>query len=404
MKLFISFLLLIASFNIHAAETKNINLDMQQVSITELTQAVIKGILNRDYVLTDSVEIPDKKITVELKNQSPDQILGFLKSTLATHQLALVDRGGVLTIDQLILDDDSATSETMIEKEQGFSNPLNRKKTEFFIYRSKYRPLNDFPSFFTNVSAASSGTVQSVTVDNDIALIRGSAEFVAMAKSVILQYDRPINEIEIKASIVEFTTSDTSSLGVFGALKLLGDKLNIQIGDSNIKRDFFSFKTSSFDLVMSAVANDSRFNILETSTIRLVSGKAGRINVGQEVPVLGQFTLDQQGRPIQSVSYRSSGLIVDIKPQVISNQVHADIMQQLSSFAVTSTSNIDSPTLLKREISTNLTAPFNEVILIGGLDEQRDTVAAAKLFGFTLGKNDTLTKTSLFLILEFNRR
>lgn len=155
---------------------------------------------------------------------------------------------------------------------------------------------------------------------------------------------------------------------------------------------------------MSAVSNDSRFNILESSTIRLVSGKAGRINVGQEVPVLGQFTLDQNGRPIQSISYRSSGLIVDIKPQVVSNQVHADILQQLSSFAVTSTSNIDSPTLLKREISTNLTAPFNEVILIGGLDEQRDTVAAAKLFGFTLGKNDAVTKTSLFLILEFNRR
>lgn len=403
MKLLISFLFLLVSINIHAAETKNINLDMQQVSIAELTQAIIKGILNRDYFLDENVEIPNKKITVELKNQSPDQILAFLKSTLSTYQLSLVDREGVLTIDHLTLDDGSATSENLIQKEGGFNNPFNKKKTEFFVYRSKHRPLTDFPSFFTNV-AASSGQAQSITVDGDICLIRGSAEFINMAKSVIIQYDRPINEIEIKASIVEYTTSDTSSLGVFGALQLLSGKLNIQFGDSTQKRDFFSFGSNTFKAVMSAVSNDSRFNILESSTIRLVSGKAGRINVGQEVPVLGQFTLDQNGRPIQSISYRSSGLIVDIKPQVVSNQVHADILQQLSSFAVTSTSNIDSPTLLKREISTNLTAPFNEVILIGGLDEQRDTVAAAKLFGFTLGKNDAVTKTSLFLILEFNRR
>jgi len=41
---------------------------------------------------------------------------------------------------------------------------------------------------------------------------------------------------------------------------------------------------------------------LESSTIRLVSGKAGRINVGQEVPILGQFTTVVNGRPIQSIS------------------------------------------------------------------------------------------------------
>lgn len=403
MKLFISALFFLFSVTVSAAEQKNINIDMQGVSVQELTQAVIKGILNRDYSLNENIEFPSKKITVELKNQTPDQILNFLKSTLSTYNLALVDREGVLTVDHLTLDDDSATSELLQDNEKGFSNPFTKKKIEFFVYRSQHRPLTDFPAFFTNVSA-STGQAQSITVDGDICLIRGSADFIQMAKSVILQYDRPVNEIEIKASIVEYSTNDTSSIGVFGALNLLSGKLNIQIGDNTQKRDFFSFGSNTFKAVMSAVSNDSRFNILESSTIRLVSGKAGRINVGQEVPVLGQFTTDVNGRPIQSISYRSSGLIVDIKPHVVSNQVHADILQQLSSFAVTSTSNIDSPTLLKREISTNLTAPFNEVILIGGLDEQRDTVAAAKLFGFTLGKNDTVTKTSLFLILEFNRR
>jgi general secretion pathway protein D len=384
------------------AQAQNVNLDMQQVPLLEFSQAVLKGILDRDYVLSTESEL-QRKITVQLKNQTPDQVLAFLRSQLQKDNHDLIDHEGILHIEKI-------ETLNVIENTDSKPDSQNTIKTDnappvdFYYYQSKHRPLTDFPSFFTTIGAAGAGAAQSVTVDGDAALIRGRPDFVKLAKTIIAQYDRPLNEIEIKASIVEYSTTDQTNIGIFTALKLLDGKLDFQLGNNTTQRDFVSFGTSSFKAVLSAISNDSHFNILETSTMRLVSGKVGRINVGQEVPVLGQITLDQSGRPIQSVSYRASGLLVDIKPVVVGTSVHADIDQQLSSFAVTNTSTIDSPTLLKRQLTTSLTAPFNEVILIGGLDEQKDTKAVATLFGLPLGKNDTVTKTSLFLILEFSKR
>jgi general secretion pathway protein D len=398
MKLFFTALLLTFSSYTYA---QNVNLDMQQVSLLEFSQAVLKGILDRDYVLSTESEL-QRKITVQLKNQTPDQVLAFLRSQLQKDNHDLIDHEGILHIEKI-----ESTSEQQPDTKtdnQNTSKTDNAPPVDFYYYQSKHRPLTDFPSFFTTIGAAGAGAAQSVTVDGDAALIRGRSDFVKLAKTIIAQYDRPLNEIEIKASIVEYSTTDQSNIGIFTALKLLDGKLDFQIGNNATQRDFVSFGTTSFKAVLSAISNDSHFNILETSTMRLVSGKVGRINVGQEVPVLGQITLDQSGRPIQSVSYRASGLLVDIKPVVVGSSVHADIDQQLSSFAVTNTSTIDSPTLLKRQLTTSLTAPFNEVILIGGLDEQKDTKAVATLFGLPLGKNDTVTKTSLFLILEFSKR
>ena len=48
-------------------------------------------------------------------------------------------------------------------------------------------------------------------------------------------------------------------------------------------------------------------------------------------------------------------------------------MQQISQFVATTTGVNNTPTLIKRELSTLVTAKDDEIILIGGLDEQRTT-------------------------------
>lgn len=402
MKLITSLFLLALSTGAYAG---NINLDMQDVTLSELSQAVIKGILQKDFSISPETGLDAKRVTVQLKNQDPENVLKYLNATLNANGAYLNQRDGILYIENQQQSPGQVQTYPMNNQSTAQPNIAAIPNQEFYIYRSQHRPLTDFPAFFqSSMGAAGGGQASSVTVDGDIALIRGSRHHIDMARYVLSQYDRPSNEIEIKASIVEFASTDNDAVGVFGAMKVLSNKLNVNIGTKNPLRDFATFGSLTFDLVLSSAATDSRFNILESSTIRVVSGKTGRINVGQEVPVLGQFTTDQTGRAIQSISYRSSGLIVDIKPMVVADTVHAEIQQQLSSFAVTSTSSIDSPTLLKREINTSLTAPFNEVVFIGGLDEQRDTKAKSTFFGIPINKNDTAAKSTLFLLLEFKRR
>ncbi|EPL7543750.1 hypothetical protein [Klebsiella pneumoniae] len=57
-------------------------------------------------------------------------------------------------------------------------------------------------------------------------------------------------------------------------------------------------------------------------------------SVGNVVPVLGQVSY-ADNRPIQSTEYRSSGVILDVKPQIRTDSIDLVIKQQLSSFAKT---------------------------------------------------------------------
>jgi type II secretory pathway component GspD/PulD (secretin) len=201
--------------------------------------------------------------------------------------------------------------------------------------------------------------------------------------------------------VVEYTSTDDNGAGFFAALKALGSKLSVAVGDKSAFANLVSFKDATIEAVLSVISQDSRFAVLDSSSLRVVSGKSGRLVVGQEVPVLSQFQLDAKGNPVQSVQYRSSGVILDVKPLVVSDKVHAELLQEVSSFAVTRTSNIDSPTLLKRQFSTNLTADFGEVVFLGGLDEDRNTEAQSGLFGWRLSRNESKSKTTLFLVLQF---
>ncbi|WP_161492334.1 type II and III secretion system protein [Pseudomonas frederiksbergensis] len=101
------------------------------------------------------------------------------------------------------------------------------------------------------------------------------------------------------------------------------------------------------------------------------SGKEATINVGAEVPVLGALSYPQgAGQAVQSVEYRNSGVIFTITPQV--RQAVVDLtIDQLSNFVQTTTGVNGSPTLTKRQLTTNVQMRNAEVVILGGLTEEK---------------------------------
>jgi len=113
--------------------------------------------------------------------------------------------------------------------------------------------------------------------------------------------------------------------------------------------------------------------------LKVKSGASARFAVGSDVPVLGAVQMDRNGNPRQSVEYRSSGVILELTPHVRGAVVDLSILQQLSSFARTETGVNGSPTLLKREVSTSVTAKDDELIILGGLRENRQNAETSGL-------------------------
>ncbi len=87
-------------------------------------------------------------------------------------------------------------------------------------------------------------------------------------------------------------------------------------------------------------------------------------------PVLGKVSY-ADNRPLQSVEYRSSGVILPVTPQILADVVELTIDQQLSDFVKTDTGFNNSPTLTKRQVKTQVAVSDGDIILLGGLAKSK---------------------------------
>jgi len=209
--------------------------------------------------------------------------------------------------------------------------------------------------------------------------------------------------LNIRAALVEFSDTASNAASVGAVLSLLGGKLGVNL-TAAVAENFARLKTGSIDLVLGAMASDSRFHFRTQPFLRLVDGETGRLQVGEDVPVRGAVTISQSGQAVQSTEYRPSGLVLTVTPRVLKNRIEARIVQEVSSFAQTTTSSIDSPTLKKRQIEAVVDAEDGEVVVLGGLDEENVSDGHSGVFSWLpLSRSSSSRNTQLLVLLEFKR-
>ncbi|MCM2215386.1 type II secretion system protein GspD, partial [Klebsiella pneumoniae] len=167
--------------------------------------------------------------------------------------------------------------------------------------------------------------------------------------------------------------------------------------------NFIRVNTGSLDALYELFRTDSRFHVVSSPRLRVKDGASATFSVGNEVPVLGQVSY-ADNRPIQSIEYRSSGVILDVKPQIRTDNIDLVIKQQLSSFAKTDTGVNNSPTLIKREVNTEVSAADGDIILLGGLAESKVTNADTGFSflpkGWLTSSSDEKNKTDILVVLQ----
>lgn len=406
------------------ANASGFNFDLKGVPLPQVLAIVYGDSLKEPFVIDDKVQ--NAPITFSVKDVSRENLRTVFDDYLLSRGIKRVVSGGI----NLFVPADSsvrfgqgepAKLETTDEKsppDKSSAKAMNRPKESqsIVVYKPKARTAEDLYRIVAPLLGGSSMVAQadgseaagSVPVGGqggaylDQVLLIGDRSRVALAREVLERFDVPSEMVLVRASVVEYAASEDTGAGFAGAVKALGGRLNVAVGSAPLA-NFVRFTSSSFDAVVSAISQDSNFGILDTASLRVATGKNGVLNVGQEVPTLGAVTLDQQGRQVQSVNYRTSGLSLSVKPVVLGEVVHAEVHQTVSSFAVTTTSTINSPTLLKRDLATSLVSGFGEVILLGGLDESKDSAAASGLFGLNFSKSKAKSRSTVFVVLEFTK-
>src|SRR3984893_202280 len=210
-------------------------------------------------------------------------------------------------------------------------------------------------------------------------IFQGSAEEFAQLRPVIESLDQAPREAIIEATVAEVTLTDNQTLGAEWVASL-GARPNeiLQNVMTGIGTAGFTFtvlnRAGATRLIINALASNNRVKVLSTPKILSRSGGEAKIQVGAQVPIVtSQGTssqLQQQGTSaiLQSIQYKDTGVILTVKPTIYAgSQIDLEIRQEVSEAVPNTTSQLSSPVINTRTVSTQLSLQDGATVLLGGL-------------------------------------
>jgi len=140
----------------------------------------------------------------------------------------------------------------------------------------------------------------------------------------------------------------------------------------------------SFAGIISAVADDQNSDILSTHTVIAMDNEPANLVIGQEIPITtGESLGSNNTNPFRTTSRQEVGIKLSITPQINEgNSVILEIKQEVSGVVGPLTGTADLITN-KRSIETTVLVDNNQMIVLGGLNEDdlQESISKVPLLG-----------------------
>lgn len=263
---------------------------------------------------------------------------------------------------------------------------------------------------------------------NALVLLAEPAQ-IRTIETIVRQLDQPRAQVLIHAAIVEISGDIAEAVGVQWGLKtgsatgfinfpgtdipIIGG-LTFDEKKSAPEGAILQLGSDRFGALISALASNTRSNLLSTPSLLTLDNQEAEIIVGQNVPFkTGSYTTSSNGaeNPFTTVERKDVGISLKIKPYINEGStLRLEVEQEVSDIAP-SVSGIDSSDLItnKRALKSTILADDGEIIVIGGLIRDsvrtqqsgvpllRDIPYLGALFRWT---RDTQTKSNLMVFLR----
>lgn len=251
--------------------------------------------------------------------------------------------------------------------------------------------------------------------DTNSLLITASGEVLDSLLAVVDRLDIRRAQVLVEAIIVELTLGKNDALGiewmfsnskegVFGSSTrnrtagvgagLLGDNDDDNTVVQGLAESLLSIPgqvlgvagttgDEKFIAVLNALKQNEKANILSTPTLLTMDNHEATISVGQNVPfVTGSFSNTGGGgnvnNPFQTIQREDVGITLTVTPHVNEgDKVLLDIAQEVSS--ITPSEQASDIITNKKDIKTQVLASDGEVIVLGGLIEDKVTEKNTKV-------------------------
>jgi len=256
--------------------------------------------------------------------------------------------------------------------------------------------------------------------ENNALLIMASRSEYEKVRSAIRRLDVMPLQVLVEATILEVTLTDDLSYGLQWFFKNgIGDSKS-GIGELfplPVDPSFsYTVKDSSANIraVLNLLAADSRLNIISSPSLMVLDNRTATIKVGDQVPIRTSETtsLATSGTdPLvtSTIQYRDTGVLLEVTPRVNpGGMVVLEITQDVNDVDQTTTSDIDSPTIIQRRIMTSVAVQSGETVVLGGLIRDNKSQSEAGIPGLRSvpgvgrlfsSKTTTSTRTELLVLI-----
>jgi general secretion pathway protein D len=250
-------------------------------------------------------------------------------------------------------------------------------------------------------------------------LISSSAKDYELIRQVLEGIDVPPLQVLIEVTVAEVTLNDKLNYGVEYFIK--SGRTSSLLTTSNLAAIVpatpgfaFSWVTGNFQpqAILNLLSEVTQLNVISTPRLLVLSNQTARLQVGDVVPIITQSatsTVTSNPLVLNNVTYKETGVVLEVTPRVNAGGfVTMDVNQSVSDVVNTTTSNIDSPTIRQRRLTSTISVKSEESILLGGLIQQTDNRSnsgipvlndipgVGALFGT---RNNTAGRTELIMLM-----
>lgn len=235
--------------------------------------------------------------------------------------------------------------------------------------------------FDTSVKVFADGTLNRLVV-------RTTPRTYASIKALLDRLDVVPAQVLLQVLVVEVTLTDSTKFGIEMSAQGSGSGINSLLGTnysdltptSETKQDGFTALLSDpnnpenkFGYIQ-ALAGNNAVKVVSSPQLLVSSNTEARIQVGKQVPIItgGVTNSSSSGDVTQTYTYKDTGIILTLTPQITSTDLIAlEITQELSNAVTNTTSTtIDSPEITIRQIETSMTVGNGQTMVIGGLIQE----------------------------------
>ena len=230
-----------------------------------------------------------------------------------------------------------------------------------------------------------SGITVSADEANNSLVVTATASEYRRVLHILESLDTRPNEVLLEATIAEVTLNDELKLGVRWFFQNKGGDRSLSFTDSSgvvpsVAAAGLSYliKSSDIKVLINALSNVTNVDLLSHPSLMVLENRKASLQVGDQVPILTQTQQTASAATAtttsNSVSYRNTGILLNITPRVGSDgTVLLELEQEVSDTKSNTSSGIDSPAFTQRRIQTTVSVKNGETIILAGMIQDKST-------------------------------